>query len=305
MSLTEASKANRLRQATYFLTFAVYYQVDVLCPSVPDAAMFNQFLANSLSAPGSRRNYITGARKWILARGGDDTALSAPEAQSVYKGALLTRPHTPSQAPALTPHTLTMLCQYLDSIPYTSPVKAALCIGYFAFLRASNLLSPTVTLWSGPHTLTRGDIYSHSQGLTVLIRSSKTITANCAPVPLSLPLIPGAPACPTTAWNSYTHQLLTPPDSPAFMLFSGKPLTPPVFNQVIRDALVALNCPNANKFSGHSLRRGGSQAAVYGGADRLDVSKHGTWSTQAGMKPYVPTSQSTRVANTLATLFAP
>ena len=303
-SVTEASKRNAIRQSVYYLTFAVYYGVDVLFPSIPDAANYNQFLANSLSAPGSRRNYISGAKKWILARGGDDSALSSPEANAVYKGGLVTRPHTPNPAPALTPSDLILLCTYLDTIPHSSPVKAALCLGYFSFLRASNLLSPSITLWSGPHTLTRGDIILHEAGLTVVIRSSKTIRLNSQPVPLSLPLIPGSPACPTAAWYRYTTELLAPPDSPAFLLFTGKPLTPSIFNQAIRDSLVALGCPYGSRFSGHSLRRGGSQAAVAGGADRLDVSKHGTWSTPGGMKPYVPSPQSTRVAQTLATLFA-
>ena len=79
---TAASRANKIRQATYYLTFAVYYDTQVLSPSIPEAAMFQQFLA----APGSRRNYLSGAKRWILSRGGDDSALSSNEAHDVYKG---------------------------------------------------------------------------------------------------------------------------------------------------------------------------------------------------------------------------
>ena len=279
--------------------------MDVLSPSIPDAATYHQYLANSLSAPGSRRNYLCGARKWILARGGNDSAFNSSEAHDVYKGALTTRPHTPTPAPALTTRDLLLVSQYLDLIPYAAPIKAALTMGFFSFLRASNLLSPTISLWSGPHTLTRGDIVPHATGLTVVIRSSKTIALMSPPVPLSLPLIPGSPACPTTAWLNYVALLPALPSSPAFMLFNGKPLTPGVFNTVIREALVDLGCPYAAQFSGHSLRRGGSQAAISGGADKLDVTKHGTWSSPAGMRPYLPSSQSSRVASTMATLFGP
>ena len=266
--------------------------------------MFQQYLANSLSAPGSRRNYLCGARKWIQARGGNASALSSAESTCVYKGALVTRPHTPNPAPPLAPQDLVRVCQYLDCAAHTSPIKAALCLGFFAFLRASNLLSPTVTLWSGPHTLSRVDITSHPHGLTVVIHSSKTITASSPPAIVSLPRIPSSPACPATAWDLYVSQVPASPQSPAFILFNGRPLTPTILNEVVRDALVYLGCPYGPKFSGHSLRRGGSQAAVQAGSIRQDIAKHGTWSSIAGMKPYVPSSASTRVANNMATLFA-
>ena len=143
--------------------------------------MFQQFLANSLTAPASRRNYTSGAKKWIEARGGNSTALTAYEAYSVAKGCISLKPHVTTPTPALTPLDLVRVCQYLGCVVQAVPVKAALCVGFFAFLRASNLLTPATTLWSGPHTLMRGDITTNPQGLTLVIRSSKTITRGTTP----------------------------------------------------------------------------------------------------------------------------
>ena len=155
-SLTEASRVNAIRQATYYLTFVIYYEVDPLFPSIPEAAMFHQFLANSLTSPASSRNYTSGAKIWIEARGGDISGLIAFEAISVAKGAVNLNPHITLPAPALTPQDLVRVCQYFEGVVQAVSIKAALCVGFFAFLRASNLLTPAAALWLGPHTMTSG-----------------------------------------------------------------------------------------------------------------------------------------------------
>ena len=278
--------------------------MDILFPSVADASLFQQFLANSLTSPASRSNYTSGAKIWIEERGGDATALRAHEPNAVAKGAAALMPHKTSPAPALLPGDLVKVCQYLQHSEDGPPLIAALTLGFFAFLRASNLLSPSTTLWSGPHTLARKHIMHTDSGLLVLITSSKTIGPDAHPVVLSLPVLPGSPACPTRAWLSYIEKVPASPLSPAFVLRNGSPLTPGQLTAVVRHALETVGCPYAATFSCHSLRRGGSQAAVKAGSDREDVASHGTWKSVAGMSAYVPSQSSTRVAASLASLFA-
>lgn len=303
-SVSDQTAINRRRQAEYYLTFAIYYSVDILSPSIQDSALYQQFLANSLTSPASRRNYTSGARMWIEARGGDYSALTAFEAVSVAKGAINLKPHITVPAPALTPQDLVRVCQYLKGTIQGLPIVAALCVGFFAFLRASNLLTPTATLWQGPHTLTRGDITSNDTGLIVVIRSSKTIKKGTKPAILSLPRIPNSPACPALAWDTYTSLVPSPPTSPAFILYDGRPVTPSHLTTVVRHVLIVLGVPYGPSFSGHSLRRGGSQAAVVSGSDPKDIAKHGTWTKVSGLKPYVSSLPSQRVSDKLSTLFA-
>ena len=263
-------------------------------------------MAISLTSPASRSNYTSGAKLWIEERGGDASALRAFQPNAVAKGAANLKPHKASPAPALTPADLVRVCRHLarseDGPP---PLVAALSMGFFAFLRASNLLCPSTTLWAGPHTLSRGDIRTANSGLLVLISSSKTIGPGSEPAVLSLPRIPGSPACPTQAWENYTRLYPASPLFPAFTLKDGTPLTPGHLTAQVRSALGVLGCPYAATFSSHSLRRGGSQAAVRAGCPREDVATHGTWKSPAGMSAYVPSLSSERVAASLATLFGP
>ena len=285
------------------MRFAICYGVNVLHPTSADAALYQQYLANSLTAPASRRNYLSGARIWIQERGGDPSGFQSYESLAVAKGAIRLNPHIPKPAPALTPLDLQRVCTYLDMAADGPPLKAALCIGYFAFLRASNLLSPTASLWGGPHTLLKRDIVTTNDGLYVVIRSSKTIFLGSEPIVLALPKIDNSPACPTQAWISYTDFRRGSPFEPAFTLGSGRPVTPTQLTAVVRQALKQLDCPYAAQFSGHSLRRGGTHAALQAGCNKSDIASHGTWAKESGMKPYLPSNASLSVANKLATLF--
>ena len=304
-AFTEKTQENRVRHATMYLTFALYYGVEILSPSLPDACMYQQYLANSLKHPTSRKCYTSGAATWISERGGNPHALTAMEAKRVAKGADNLNPHTPSPAPALMPQDLLAACSYLDRALSGPVVKAALCIGYFAFLRSSNLLAPSVLLWRGPHTLSRMDITSGEDGLLLVLKSSKTIKKGSLPTVLALPRIQGCIACPASAWDTYVDKVPGSPGDPAFMTPMGTPLTPAQMAVVLQAALHATGCPYALQVTMHSLHRGGAQAAQLANSPREDIARHGTWKSLSGMKTYVPHKASFRVASNLAALFAP
>ena len=200
---TDQTVINRRRQAEYYLTFCLYYSVDILSPTLADACRYMQFLVNSLSAHQTRKNYVSGARTWVLDRDGDPSPLTSKKAKAVLKGAMNINPYAPSPAPPLLPEDLTAVCSLLATMNNGLIFRAALTLGFFGFLRASNLLTPSATLWAGPHSIRRRDVLLHPQGLAVVLRSSKTIKLTDTPEVLALPYIPGAPACPTAAWVDY------------------------------------------------------------------------------------------------------
>ena len=302
-ALSDQSHTNRIRQAEYYLTFALHYGVDILHPTTADACLYIQFLANSLASPLSVKNYACGARLWITDRGGDASALLSKLAKDLEKGIIKLSSHTPAPAPPLMPSDLVKLCLAFDHHHEGPTLKAALTMGYFGFLRTSNLLSPSATLWGGPHTLRVQDVLAHATGLILLLRSSKTIKAGHQPGVLALPRIPTSLACPTKAWEDYIRHVNPHPMAPAFLLTSGVPLSTYSLMSVIRSLLQAMGCPYAILTSSHSLRRGGAQAAQAAGAHKEAIMDHGTWKTVGAMSSYVPKLPSPEVANSLAALF--
>ena len=137
-----------------------------------------------------------------------------------------------------------------------------------------------------------------------MLRSSKTRSYTDNALPIALPRIPNSPACPTVAWEEYAAYIDGVPTAPAFTLINGVPLTPKALMTVVKRALEVLNSDYAHLVSSHSIRRGGAQAAQAAGAEMLDIQAHGTWKSKGAMKTYVPNQCSTRVASSLATLFA-
>ena len=192
----------------------------------------------------------------------------------------------------------------MDNLQDGPTYKAALTMGYFGFLRASNLLCPIASTWGGPHTLKRSDVLIHPSGILILLRSTKTLVPDVSPRVVALPRIHSSPACPTQAWKDYITAVPAALDKPAFLLKDGSPLTPSRLVQVLRMTLIVLGCPYAQAVSSHSLRRGGAQAAQASGAAREDIKYHGTWRSEGALKAYIPHQSSSRVAMSMARLFA-
>ena len=73
-------------------------------------------------------------------------------------------------------------------------------LAYFTLMSQSNLLSPALGGWGGPHTIRRQDVVPALGSLRVTIVSSKTIKTRAQAVALFIPSIPDSPYCPVTAW---------------------------------------------------------------------------------------------------------
>lgn len=153
-SVAPGTAANRLRQAKSYLTFCVMYGVNYLNPTRLHVAMYVKFLANTHKAPNTVKNYLSGARHWVNFHKGSDFSFSTPEARAVLKSVIDSSKHVPLQAYPLSPADIRVICNYIDSHPEVAmAMKPALLIGYICFFRSSNILSPSLSSWGGPHTL--------------------------------------------------------------------------------------------------------------------------------------------------------
>lgn len=207
--------------------------------------MYTRFLANSYISPATRNNYLSGARSWIAHHCGNIASFNSPEVAAILKKCSKDSQHVPTQAPPLTPSLLRLICKFLDispSVPLS--VKPALLLAYFCFLRASNVVSPSLQTWGGPHTLRVSDIIITPQLLSVYIRSTKMFAA---PIPVVIHIRPSSDesVCPLQAWLKYITIVRPCPSGPAFLLDNGQPLTTKPVVQLMRLALASHHVPNA------------------------------------------------------------
>lgn len=286
-SLATGTIKNRTIQAHLYLKFCVAYSIDFLHPSILDVALYTRFLGNSFAAPGTIKNYLSGAKCWVGFHRGTTGAFGATEPGDILKHISSTSSHVTAPALSLSPKEIKIICDFIDKRPVIhKAVKACILIGFTSFLRASNLTSPSLKDWGGPHTLRCSDFLLRPDGLILSIHSTKTLSGRN---PTFIQIFPAADTsiCPIRAWQDYVSSIHPCPVGPAFITDQGTPLTTKPVVGIMRLALKQAGYACYNQVSLHSLRRGGARTAALGGASQDQLMNHGTWKTKSGLKPYI------------------
>lgn len=286
-SISEGTACNRATQARSYITFAVQYQFDPLQPSSGNLCMYIQFVKNSQLVPTTIKNYLSGTKTWLAEHGGNLAPFSSFEYQQMYAGISKRSEHVPKRAAPLTPAHIRAIVDFLDSCP-SAPRAAKPCIlvGYYTFLRASNLLSPSMSSWGGPHTIMTQDIQLSDTGLSVKVHSTKTKSGS-PPVVTTIPWQDDPVLCPASAWMRYMTAVRPWFLGPAFLTDDARPLTARHLVGFMRLALQNYQDIIPSRISLHSLRRGATQNALQQGLSMEQIKEKGMWRSDTGVSPYL------------------
>lgn len=247
--------------------------------------MYVQWLANNLSAPSSIKNYLSGAKSWVLEHQGSIVSFLSSELGQMVKSITKHSTHIVHRAAPLFPRHLSIICSYCDyHLMVPLAVKPCILLGHALFLRASNLVSPSMDVWGGPHTLRANDVVIFHDKLVVRISSCKT---RVRPVVISVPVNPSPHMCPVRAWVHYVNVVAPPAFGPAFIVQPRRSLTAKIVVTCMRQALAYDPSIDVNKISMHSLRRGAAQTAAHSGSSNEEIMLAGSWSSESGLRPYL------------------
>ena len=279
------------------------YGYDYLSPPLNACLLYVQCLANSMKNITSVKNYVSGAKTFLMGVGGCPDAFNAPLVFTVLRGVARLSTHVPAPAPPLSRADLLAVCHALKSIgPDGRVAMAALLFGVTTFLRQCNFLPPSRGRWS-QHLLTRGDVSKGPAGLTVRVRSTKTRLVGQGPVTLLIAPAPGSPVCPVAACTWAWGAVPAPDQAPLFLLpSSGATLTAPALLVMLRAALTVLGHARPLDVTLHSLRRTGALLAAARGCPDAEVMAHGTW-TSGAYRAYVPRLASSLVPPAIASVW--
>ena len=169
-----------------------------------------------------------------------------------------------------------------EAFPSALVYQTLLLVAYFSFLRLSNLLPHTVANFNPTRQLARGDLLFSSEGVTLLIKWSKTLQSRSDIRTTPRPLLKNSPLCAVTALHTL---LATYPGSSNDLVFCiSRP-----------HALVLLTYSFARKFFNklsdilrispkltfHDFRRSGATWAFHHGVPLQQIMHHGTWKSDA------------------------
>ena len=282
--------------------FAVREHFNPTRPKTRDILEYLAFLSKKLKTPGAVNNYISGARTWVLLNEGDIAPFDSYHVKIIKKGIARVKGHRPLQALPLSVDDIKHIVDSFRKLGRLGLVlTVATLVGYYTYLRQSNLLSSVSEKWPD-HTLRGCDVTRVEKALLVRVQSSKTHCDPTSAYTVQLPSLPGSRYCPVKAWDRYRRTTVVAPNGPAFVHLDGRPLLGTTLIRAIRGALTLAKHPTPHMVSLHSLRRGGAQASALAGATLQAVRDVGRWRTNT-VYDYTPRRVFSEAARALSTLF--
>ena len=163
---------------------------------------------------------------------------------------------------------------------------AALLVGFFTFMRKSNLVPRSVEAFQPGKQLCRGSFQPTEFGFLVKLTGTKTIQFNERVLYIPLVRSQNNSLCPVRALQH--HWELHPSDNnddPAFVaaIKKGEPvfLTHAKFVRLLKAKLSCVDGIDPSRYSGHSLRRGGASFAHQCGVGLEMIQIMGDWCSLA------------------------
>jgi hypothetical protein len=159
-------------------------------------------------------------------------------------------------------------------------LKAALCVGFAAFLRSGEFTWDTWSPDSHRLHLSRKHVVFQSDGsVTLTLPASKTDQSHIG-VDIYLAYSPLSPLCPVTALKNLFNRCPAHPHAPLFTRPFNQPFAKPFFVLAMHQLLLNAGISTVG-YSGHSLRKGAAVTADRNGISRHDIQLLGRWKSDA------------------------
>lgn len=195
-----------------------------------------------------------------------------------------------------------LLQSMVTSLPNTEQgnlIKVSVLTIFYAALRQSEVLAPTIKGYDPRYHLSRGDVTVHQDSIDIVIKHAKNMQTIYEQKSLSLQ----ASSNPHTCIVASVRQMLLncPTKSPAdpFIMFSNtrKPATVDFIRRAWNRHLISYGV-DVSHLSLHSLRKAAATAAHDEGCSEIQIQAYGGWKSNAH-RYYIKPSQ--RVVNTAIT----
>ena len=176
-------------------------------------------------------------------------------------------------------------------------------VGFFGFLRLSNISPHSVASFDSSRHLTISDVFFTSKFLKIIIKWSKTLQTRDKVQVISLPRLKGSPICPHRALKEAVKLYHPSPAAPLFQFKTSRGWLP-LTDSKIRKNLTRINTLlglSPHFFTFHSFRRSGATLAYNANIPLQQIKHHGSWASDC-VWTYIQKDQS--LGEQIATSFA-
>ena len=154
---------------------------------------------------------------------------------------------------------------------------------FFLFARKSYLVPNSKKKFKSGKFSRREDVYFQDNILLVIMIWSKTNQFGQRVLKIPLLRIPESVLCPVTAYLQMCKLIQAKSDDPLFVLPHRKVVTHKNFQVVLKDLISKIGL-DAQEFSSHSFRRGGSTFAFQSRVVTDLIKLHGDWKSDCYQK---------------------
>ena len=263
-----------------FLGFLVVAGTSIHQVSHQVLLAFMQYLLDNQCSFSNITNYLTGIRAFFVVHGCNTEAFRHEQIQLFQKSIKLNVHFRPKANTIITIQQLQNIILSCDTLSHPVVFKAVYLVAFFSFLRVSNLLPHSVRSFDPTRQLALGDLFFSEQGVTILIKWSKTLQNRHDTTTISLPDLGASPLCPVTALKTLISHFLGQNNDPLFRIprcHGLVPLTDSVARRHLKQVSTLLDIHPHIKF--HDFRRAGSTWAFNFGVPLDHIKAHGTWTS--------------------------
>ena len=161
-------------------------------------------------------------------------------------------------------------------------IKAIILVGFFGFLRLSNLAPHSKASFDPSRHLTGSDVFFTEDYVKLLLKWSKTLQTRDTAHVITLPKLKDRSICPWAALKCLFQSYQMSSTTSLFQIHTSSGWAP-LIDSIVRKSLSALNVAvglNPHHFTFHSLRRSGATFAFKAHVPIQDIKRHRTWSSE-------------------------
>ena len=286
-SIKASTKKNLLVILNSYKTFCDKFNFDLFPCDNKQLCRFGQYLARTFKSAEGVGNYQSGIRTCHALLGLQIPDPSERQMQMFMQGLKRVLIHAIKQTEPMTPELLLRLSKvvnYMDEVELVAWV--ATLLGFYMFMRRSNLVPDSVDNYNIKEQFCRGDLNLTGLETAMMteVRWSKTLQFR--EKVLRFPVLPASnkAICPVFWTHHMVNRIPAKPTDPAFTIkVNGETLALSA-NQLIyriRKWITLVGEVDPNIYSLHSLRRGGATFAYRCNIEAEMIRTLGAWSSDA------------------------
>ena len=278
-SLQPHTRKQYERQFRLYLAFVISRGLTVL-DEVTTVLLFLEFLATNGLSSRVIVNYVSALKFAFDSYGWSTMVFESPVIRWMLRGIKFSISKQPSPKGVFSFHQICHISYLCDSFDNPFTYRLAFLLGFYGFLRISNVAPPFTKSFSVHKHFQRQDVVLAPPGVHLNLKWAKNIQAPERTHTIKLPAVQDPLLCPTQSVTTLLTLVSLPPSAPLLVFKDGSLLTQSLLRKRLATILKLMDLPLLG-FGFHTFCRSGATLAFDSNIPLHNIKNHGVWNSDA------------------------